>query len=117
MTSKQPACLIPSALQIQHDKGKQLGGQVNKAELIDEIAKHADISKKKAGEALDAVFEAVITTLKNDGSVTLVGFGTFSVGKRASRVGSHPRTKTPIEIEAARVPKFKAGKAFKDALN
>ncbi len=90
---------------------------MNKAELIDEIALKADISKKKAAQALDAMFEAVVETLKKDETVTLVGFGSFSVGKRASRLGSHPRTKEPIEIEAARVPKFKAGKAFKDALN
>lgn len=90
---------------------------MNKAELIEEIANNAEISKKKAAEALDAAFDAIITALKNDGTVTLVGFGTFSVGRRASRIGSHPRNKTPIEISAARVPKFKAGKAFKDALN
>lgn len=90
---------------------------MNKAELIDEIALKADISKKKAAQVVDAMFDAVIETLKNDGTVTLVGFGSFSVGKRASRMGSHPRTKEPIEIEATRVPRFKAGKAFKDALN
>lgn len=96
---------------------KEAGDKLNKAELIEEIAKSADISKKKAGLAVDALCAAVIEALKKEDSVTLVGFGTFSVGKRASRVGSHPRNKTPIEIEAARVPKFKAGKAFKDALN
>jgi DNA-binding protein HU-beta len=90
---------------------------VNKTELIEEIAKSADISKASATRALDAVLEAVTKTLRNNNSVTLVGFGTFSVGERAARTGRNPRTKEEISIPAAKVPKFKAGKALKDAVN
>ena len=90
---------------------------VNKTELIEEIAKSADITKASAARALDAVIEAVTKTLRNNDSVTLVGFGTFSVGERAARTGRNPRTKEAIKIAAAKVPKFKAGKALKDAVN
>jgi DNA-binding protein HU-beta len=93
------------------------GTQVNKTELIGHIAVSADISKAAAARALDAMIEAVIMTLKSSESVTLVGFGTFSVGERASRTGRNPRTKEAITIKAAKVPKFKAGKALKDAVN
>ena len=90
---------------------------MNKTELIDHIAKQADISKAASGRALEAVIGAVKTTLKKNGSVTLVGFGTFSVGKRAARTGRNPRTGDAIKIKAAKVPKFKPGKGLKDALN
>ncbi len=90
---------------------------MNKTELIDHIAKTADISKAAATRALEALIGAVKTTLKKDGTVTLVGFGTFSVGKRAARTGRNPRTGDEIKIEAAQVPKFKPGKALKDAVN
>ncbi len=88
---------------------------VNKTELIDHIAEKADISKAAAARALDAVIGGVTETLKNNDSVTLVGFGTFSVSERAERTGRNPRTKEAITI--AKVPKFKAGKALKDAVN
>jgi DNA-binding protein HU-beta len=90
---------------------------VNKTELVEEIAKSADISKASATRALDAAIDAITTTLRNNDSVTLVGFGTFSVGERAARTGRNPRTKEAIKIAAAKVPKFKAGKALKDAVN
>ena len=90
---------------------------VNKTELIEHIANHADISKAAATRALDATIGAVQTTLKKGGSVSLVGFGTFAVGKRASRTGRNPRTGAEIKIQSARVPKFRPGKALKDALN
>jgi len=90
---------------------------VNKSELIDQIAKSADISKAAAGRALDATVGAIRTSLKKGGMVTLVGFGTFYVGKRAARSGRNPRTGAMIKIKAARVPKFRAGKALKDAVN
>jgi DNA-binding protein HU-beta len=90
---------------------------VNKTDLIDHIAKNADISKAAAGRALDSVVGAIKTTLKRGGSVTLVGFGTFTVGKRAARSGRNPRTNQPIKIKAAKVPKFRPGKALKDAVN
>ncbi|WP_426106981.1 HU family DNA-binding protein [Massilia sp. TSP1-1-2] len=90
---------------------------MNKTELIEEIAKSADITKASATRALDAVIEAVTKSLRENDSVTLVGFGTFSVGERAAREGRNPRTKEAIQIAAAKVPKFKAGKALKDAVN
>jgi DNA-binding protein HU-beta len=93
------------------------GTPVNKTELIEHIAKHADISKAAATRALESMIGAVKTTLKKGGSVSLVGFGTFAVGKRAARSGRNPRTGAQIKIKAAKVPKFRPGKALKDALN
>jgi DNA-binding protein HU-beta len=90
---------------------------VNKTELIDHIAKSADISKAVASRSLEAMIGAVKSTLKKSGSVTLVGFGTFSIGKRAARTGRNPRTGEAIKIGAAKVPKFKPGKGLKDAVN
>ena len=90
---------------------------MNKSELIDQIAKSADLSKAAAGRALDAMIAAVQDTLKDDGMVTLVGFGSFYVGKRAARNGRNPRTGDSIKIDAAKVPKFRAGKGLKDAVN
>ena len=90
---------------------------MNKSELIDHVATSADLSKAAATRALDAMLGAVKTTLKKNGTVTLVGFGTFSVGKRAARTGRNPRTGDAIKIKAAKVPKFKPGKALKDAVN
>ncbi len=90
---------------------------MNKTDLIEHIAKTADISKAASSRALDALVGAVKATLKKNGTVTLVGFGTFSVGKRAARIGRNPRSGEAINIKAAKVPKFKAGKALKDAIN
>ena len=90
---------------------------MNKTELIEHIAKSADISKAAAARSLDAVIDAVTTSLKNNDSVTLVGFGTFSVGERAARSGRNPRTGEVIQIKSAKVPKFRAGKLLKDAVN
>jgi len=89
---------------------------VNKSELIEHIAKQSDISKAAAGRALEALIGGVKSTLKKNNSVTLVGFGTFSVTKRAARSGRNPRTGAAIKIKAAKVPKFRPGKALKDAL-
>jgi len=90
---------------------------MNKSELIDHIAAKSDISKAAAGRALDALMGAVKTTLKKGGSVTLVGFGTFAVAVRAARTGRNPRTGETIKIKKAKLPKFRPGKALKDALN
>jgi DNA-binding protein HU-beta len=90
---------------------------VNKSELIDHIAKQADISKAAAGRALDAMMSGVRTTLKKGGTVSLVGFGTFAVATRAARTGRNPRTGDAIKIKKAKVPKFRPGKGLKDALN
>lgn len=90
---------------------------MNKTELIEHIATQADISKAAASRALEAVIGGVKSTLKKNSSVSLVGFGTFSVGKREARSGRNPRTGAAIKIDAAKVPKFRPGKALKDALN
>lgn len=83
---------------------------MNKAELIAKLADDADITKTQANAALDSFVEAVIKTLKGGGKVTMVGFGTFSVTKRAARNGRNPQTGQVIKIKAKRVAKFKAGK-------
>jgi DNA-binding protein HU-beta len=90
---------------------------VNKSELIEAIAASADIPKAAATRALDAMVDTVTDSLKNGDSVSLVGFGTFTVKERAARTGRNPQTGQPIEISAAKVPSFKAGKALKDSVN
>lgn len=90
---------------------------MNKSELIDAIAAEADISKADASRALDATLDTVTKSLKKGDSVSLVGFGTFSVKDRAARTGRNPQTGQPIQIAAAKIPGFKAGKALKDAVN
>lgn len=90
---------------------------MNKSELIDAIATSADLPKAAAGRALDAVVESITDALKKEDSVSLVGFGTFAVKARAARTGRNPQTGEPINIAAAKVPSFKAGKALKDAVN
>ena len=90
---------------------------MNKSELIDQIAKSAKISKAAAGRTLDATTAAITIALKKGDLVTLIGFGSFYVGKRAARNGRNPRTGATIAIKAANSPKFRAGKALKDAVN
>ncbi len=89
---------------------------MNKSELIESIAKDAEISKAAAGRALDGMMKAVTKALKAGDTVTLVGFGTFYVGKRAARTGRNPKTGAAIKIKASKTPKFRAGKTLKDAL-
>jgi DNA-binding protein HU-beta len=90
---------------------------LNKQELIDSIAESADISKAAAARALDGMVGSITDALKAGDSLTLVGFGTFSVRKREARAGRNPKTGEAIQIKAANVPAFKAGKALKDAVN
>jgi len=90
---------------------------MNKAELIDAVAEAADLSKSAATRAVEAVTDSITTALKKDETVSIVGFGTFTVRNRAAREGRNPRTGETIEISASRVPGFKPGKALKDALN
>ena len=91
--------------------------KLNKAELIEHIASKSDISKAAATRALAALTDAVRKTLKKGDTVSLVGFGSFSVSKRAARTGRNPRTGAALKIKAAKVPRFKPGKALKDAVN
>ncbi len=89
---------------------------MTKAELVDKIARDAHITKKAAETALGSFTHGVRDSLKKGKKVTLVGFGTFGVAKRAARNGRNPQTGAIIKIKAARVPRFKAGKALKDAV-
>jgi DNA-binding protein HU-beta len=90
---------------------------MNKSELIAKIAEGADISKASAGRALDSLISSVTEELANGGDVALVGFGTYKVNDRAARTGRNPQTGAEIQIAAAKVPAFKAGKALKEACN
>jgi DNA-binding protein HU-beta len=90
---------------------------MNKADMIEQIAQAAEVSKSAAERAVDAMVGAVKSTLKKGGMVTLVGFGTFYVSKREARAGRNPRTGEALTIKASRVPRFRAGKALKDAIN
>lgn len=90
---------------------------MNKADLINEMANSADISKAQATKALDALLDSITTALKDGGKVTLVNFGTFSVSERAARTGRNPQTNEVIDIPAKRVPKFKPGKSLDSAVN
>ena len=89
---------------------------MNKSELIDAIAASADLPKAAAGKALDGMIEALTEALKKGDTVTLVGFGSFYVGERAERKGRTPKTGEEITIPSAKTPKFRPGKALKDAL-
>jgi DNA-binding protein HU-beta len=90
---------------------------VTKADLVNSIAEKAGLNKAEAEKALKAFTDAVTDAMKAGEKVSLVGFGTFSVGDRAARQGQNPQTGAKINIPAAKVPKFKAGKALKDAIN
>jgi DNA-binding protein HU-beta len=90
---------------------------MNKAEFIDAVADAAGVTKVDAGNALEAIIKVIKKTLKGGDGVSLVGFGTFAVRKRAARTGRNPRTGATIKIKASKVPGFKAGKALKDAVN
>ncbi|MDY6286547.1 MAG: HU family DNA-binding protein [Bilifractor sp.] len=87
---------------------------MNKTELVAEIAKESDLSKKDAEKALTAFTDVVSKALKDGDKVQLVGFGTFEVSERSARTGRNPQTGETIEIKASKTPKFKAGKALKD---
>jgi DNA-binding protein HU-beta len=90
---------------------------MNKTDLINAVAEHAELTKADAGRALEAFFETVQKALKNGDDVSVVGFGTFTVRARAARTGRNPRTNEEIKIAASKIPAFKAGKVLKDAVN
>ena len=89
---------------------------MTKAELIEAMADGAEISKAAANKALDTMIASITKTLKKNGKVTLVGFGTFSANKRKARKGRNPRTGEAIKIPAAKIPKFSAGKGLKEGI-
>ena len=90
---------------------------MNKTELVAAVAEQADISKKDAEKALKAFVDVVTEEMKKGEKVQLVGFGTFEVSERSAREGRNPQTGKTMKIEACKAPKFKAGKALKDAVN
>lgn len=90
---------------------------MNKSELIERVAGDSGLTRSEAGKAVDAVFDNIAKALKKDGKATLVGFGSFTVRKRAARSGRNPKTGESIKIKASKTPAFKAGKALKDAVN
>jgi DNA-binding protein HU-beta len=106
-----------SSLSHDDDKKQIRETIVNKAELIEAIAAAADISKASAERALDGATNAISGALKSGDQVTIVGFGSFYVGERGARTGRNPRTGETIQIAASKSPKFRAGKALKDAVN
>ena len=89
---------------------------MNKTELIESVAKGAELSKAAAGATLDAVLSAIVKSVAKGDTVTLVGFGTFGASKRAARAGRNPQTGAALKIAASTVPKFKAGATFKAAV-
>lgn len=91
--------------------------QMNKSELVDSIAKKSGLTKAQSADALNAFIASIEEAMSKDDTVSLVGFGTFSVKERKARMGLNPKTKEPIEIPASKVPSFKAGKNLKDAVN
>lgn len=90
---------------------------MNKSEFVNAVAEAADLTKADTAKALDGIIQVIRNTLKDGDDVALVGFGTFTVRKRAARTGRNPQTGATIKIKASKVPAFKAGKALKDALN
>lgn len=90
---------------------------MNKNDLVNKVSDDTGLSKVDAGRAVDSVLDSVTAQLAAGGEVRLVGFGTFAVANRKATTGRNPRTGETIQIKASRSPKFKAGKAFKDALN
>ena len=90
---------------------------MNKTELVAAVAAKAELSKKDAEAAVSAVIDSITDALVDGDKVALIGFGTFEVKTRAARKGLNPRTKDEIDIPASKAPAFKAGKAFKDAVN
>jgi DNA-binding protein HU-beta len=91
--------------------------KMNKSELVSEIAEKAGLTKAQAASALDATVGAITGALSKGDQVAIIGFGTFKVGERAERTGRNPQTGAEMKIPAAKVPKFSAGKALKDAVN
>ncbi|MDE0933409.1 MAG: HU family DNA-binding protein [Novosphingopyxis baekryungensis] len=90
---------------------------MNKQDLVNQVADTSGLSKSDASKAVESVFDTITSTLKDGGDVRLVGFGTFSVSQRKASTGRNPRTGEPMTIPASTQPKFKAGKALKDAVN
>ena len=90
---------------------------MNKSDLVNAVAEASGLTKADSAKAVEGTFDAITGALKSGGDVRLVGFGTFSVANRKASTGRNPRTGEPMQIKASKQPKFKAGKALKDAVN
>ena len=90
---------------------------MNKNELIADVARRADLTKDQAGSAIEAMLDSITDAMSRKDEVRLLGFGNFSATRREAKMGRNPQTGAPVEIKAANVPKFKAGKGLKDKLN
>ncbi len=90
---------------------------MNKSDLVTAVAEASGLTKADSAKAVEGTFDAITGALKSGGDVRLVGFGTFSVANRKASTGRNPRTGEPMQIKASKQPKFKAGKALKDAVN
>jgi DNA-binding protein HU-beta len=98
-------------------EAKERNGPMTKNELIAAVAGQTQMPKSSAASAVDATFQAITTALKKGGQVKIMGFGNFKVVKRAAREGRDPRTGTPVQIKAAKRPRFSAGKGLREAVN
>lgn len=94
-----------------------MGKSMTKADIINVIAEKTGFTKKDSEKALSAVVDTIVESVAEGNKVALVGFGTFEIKNRAERMGINPKTKEPMKIEASKLPSFKAGKAFKDAVS
>lgn len=110
------ACYRNTDTRFPYMSYQRKGPLVNKQELIEAVAKSADLPKAAAARAINGTFAAITASLKKKQTVSLIGFGTFKTSHRAARTGRNPQTGKAIKIKAARLPKFKAGKALKDAV-
>jgi nucleoid DNA-binding protein len=102
---------------VQNDRAEAKGKSMNKADLVAEVAKESELSKDHAEKAVDATFRQIESALKKGDTVRIVGFGNFQVAERKASTGRNPRTGETVQIPASRVPKFRAGKALKEACN
>jgi len=117
MIGQRASMLMPLAGFTNREQRSLRESTMNKADFVGAVADAAELSKADAGRAIDAAIEVIKIALKKGATVTLVGFGTFSVRKRAARQGRNPQTGAAIKIKASKNPAFKAGKALKDAVN
>jgi DNA-binding protein HU-beta len=116
MRDREPPSPDPLVASIAIDLARR-SVHVTKSEFVDQVAAKANLGKKEAGEAVDAVLEVIEDALKRGSEVTFSGFGKFHVAERGARQGVHPRTGEPIQIAASKVPRFTAGSGLKKSVN
>src|SRR5690606_35333785 len=117
LAKAQVRIIVGPDITLSRFKPFERGGNMNKNELVAEVAEKAGLSKGDAASAVDAVFDTVQSELKKGGDLRLAGFGSFSVSRREASKGRNPSTGAEVDIPARNVPKFSAGKGLKDAVN